>query len=471
MPRYSINLDAHGYDKLTTDMETLKGKSNSTVAVGISKANNEEIGKHYKAVEELLKNKNRVMLISSNDENELLKPLASLMVTYNNYDIYITDEIGAVDADYLREIESRTPSLEEVQSYIGGDVTAYNDLMTILFGIQSLVLEGKEDKLRAFLDEHVKSIEMLSTTFNGMKKKCDMFNSDELFDKVATLKADADKLGDTIKQQNEKLMDVKQERDKYKVQLEDASKENQRLKSANAELESSANGGAIIRSYNELSTQLINCKAKIVLYFKEVSYVSYVNTLIVQIMSVLEAYKLKTKLLVYDCNMSIYGVYKPLPIVTGQDYISMKDTLVKKTKSFVVAEPNQSIINDILSSDQAFDVVVVYDRMKQGHDLVSGNNVSKFYVINSAKDFTEIASTLHINDTSWIITHANSSIENTKNGKPDKAFLDIPHVKDFSTMTESAKTNRYLRMITSFSKVALLDTIFKKSRISTLIKK
>ena len=464
MDRYTIGVELQGFEKIGLD--AMKEKRNSTMVLSASKDNENRLNEYYNAVEQSLDNGNRIVLISE-ENNKLLKPLASLMMLHKEYDIYTVENMSVVNENYVEKLIERKPTVDEVQTFIGGDVTAYNNAVTILFGIQSLAQEGKDDKLRDFVKEHIMSIGELTSTLNGMKKICDEYNSGELIEQIKRLRDTTDSLGTKVTEQDKEIDSIKQSRDAYKDKLDELTKENIRLKSANNELESSANGGAIIRNYTEVNTHLINCKTKIVLYFKEVSYVSYVNTLIMQLMSILDMHKLKTKLMIYDCNTSLYNIYKPMPIVTGQDYIAMKDTLIRKTKSFVVAEPNQSIISDVLTSDQSFDVLVIYDRMRQGHDLISGNNVSKFYVINSKKDYDEVANLLKIRDTSWVITHSQSTITGSNE---EKNFLDIPSIQGFSSLTASAKTARYMRLITTVSKSQLINTILSKSRISTLMK-
>ena len=474
MARYAMNINLHGYDKLTIENRNTDDIRNDIVIVAVNKALDEQLSNYYKIVEQLLKNKNRVILLSSEDDNSLLKPLASLMVCYSAYDIYTVPDISGVDSIYASDILKRNPCIEEVQNYIGGDVTAYNDLITILYGIESLVKEGKVESLKKFLEEHILSIAEFTTTFNNMKKKCDMYDSGELIDKITALKNDADKLGNTIKEQNEELMNTRQVRDTFKVRCAELQKENDRLKSANEDLESNTSGaGAVIRNYSELNTRLVPAiKTRFILYFKEISYVPYVNTLVTEIMNILESNKLgiKTKLLIYDCNTNLYSVYNKLRIATGQSYITEKETFVRSLKRFVVTEPNQSIITDMLTSDQRFDVLVIYDRMKQSHDLISGNNVSKFYIINSKNDYEAVVSgtnKINIPDTSWIITHASSSI--TGVGKPDdKAYLDIPYINGFSTLSPSSKTSKYVRLQTQFLEVPLINTIFTKSKLMTI---
>lgn len=471
MNKYLINETIHGYEKVLIDDIKLTNEKDSLIIIIVDKSCDENIGLYYKVVNNTLKNRNRVILISLEDGNKIFKVLASLMVTYNSYDIYEVAERSLISAPYLIKIEDRQPDLTEVQTYIGGDVTAYSDISTILFGIESLVDEGDQDKLKAFLEEHMISIENLTCTLNNMKKTCDIFNSNELLDKINKLKSQEDLLNKKLDDKDKDIEEIKYDRDKHKVEVENLKRDNEKLKNKNSLLQNQTEAGApVIKTYKELNTQLINCKTKIILYFKEISYVQYTNSLVEQILNVLNTRGLKAKLLIYDSRSELYLTYKPLPVVQGSDYLSMKSTLISKTKQFVVAEPNPSILNDMLTSDQCFDVVIIYDRMKGLSDIVSGNNVSKFYVINSSKDYNELKNTLKINDTSSIITRNSSSIEKSADKKKDvvKHFLDIPAIANYNSNTDSGKTNKYMKLVTAASKVPLIDTIIKKSRIDTL---
>ena len=78
------------------------------------------------------------------------------------------------------------------------------------------------------------------------------------------------------------------------VNCENLKRENEKIKNKNTDLQAqSESGGAVIKTYKELNTKLIDCKTKLIIYFKEVSYVRYTNSLVVKLMEVLEKKKLK----------------------------------------------------------------------------------------------------------------------------------------------------------------------------------
>ena len=467
MHKYILNCSVHGYDKIEIDdVESINNIYESLVVIVATSDCDEELQKYYKATDTILKNQNRVILIGVEDDNSTFKTLASLLVTYKSYDIYTVNEADKVSGPYLIRIEEREPDITEVQNFIGGDVTNFSDLTTILFGIQSLVDDGNIDELRAFIEDHIISIENLTTTINGMKKKCDMFNSGELFDKIRELQADKEKLQQEAEAQLNKLDEVKHERDELTVKLKNLNKEHVRLKQEKEALEGKDEYNSALTSYKAINTQLINCKTQLIIYFKEVSYVPYANTLIVQLLAKLELMKLESKLVIFDTQTKLYNTYKPLQIVTGKNYVTEKDLLINKSKSFVVAEPNQSVLVDVLTSSKNFDVVIVYDRMKEPEDLVTGNNVTKFYIINSRKDYEEVKNVLGIKDTGSIITNGHSSIPVDQ--RQESQYLDIPYISGFSTSTPSSKTSKYMKLMAENSKVNLMNRILEKAKVNKL---
>lgn len=474
MTKYLLNENIHGYEKITVDeIEKTTDKGNMFVVV-IDNDCDRFTGAYYKFLRDAAMNQNRIIIVGINDGNKSFRPIASMLTTFNNYDIYQVETREDVSAPYLLKLEDRKPDLAEVQTFIGGDITAYSEMSTILFGIESLVEEGNTDGLKNFVQEHLMSIENLTTTLNNMKKTCDVYNSNELIDAVNSLKDSEKKLTATITEKDKIIVDTKTDRDQKKAEVETLKKENERLKSKNEDLKAQTSSGAsVIKSYKEVHTQSINCRAKLVLYFKEISYVKYTNSMVMQLINVMKAKKksLKIKLIIFDTSTELYQAYHPLRIASGADYVANKGSYISKVETFVVSEANPTVIQDILISEQCFDVVIVYDRVKGITDLVNGNNVTKFFVINSSTDYDKLKAPLKINDTSFIITNAQTTIEKPKanTATKNREFLDIPTIDGYSNSTDASKTSKYMKLATEFTKVPLIETIIKKSRINTLL--
>jgi hypothetical protein len=423
-----------------------------------------------------MKNKNRVILISVMDENKLFRPLAALMVTYNGYDIYEVAEKESISAEYLLKLEEREPDYSEVQTYIGGDTTAYSDMSMILFGIQSLAEEGNPEAMKSFLEDHMLSIDNLTTSLNMMKKTCDLFNSNELLGEINSLKENEKRLNKNLADKETALADAKHDRDENKVVADTLKRENEKLKEKNKDLQEtgSGSGDATIKSFRTVNTSMLaGNRTKIILYFKEVSYVKYTNTLVSILFEQIKLLKMKVKFLIYDTGSEMYNIYKPLRVVTGSDYFSEKTNLLRRVEKFVVAEPVQTIIEDVLKSDEAFDVVIIYDRMHTTADVVEGNLVSKFFVINSRDDYDHMKEQLKINDTSCIITNTECSINLDKDFKPtgNRDFIDIPTIPEFKKRQMSSNSfaiTKYIKQAGTITKKPIINTILEKSKINLL---
>lgn len=475
MEKYIINENYHGYNKISINDIDKTNESNNIFVVIIDKTCDENTAQYYNFINNALKNINRVIVISVQDQNKTFRPIASMMICFKAYDIYEITDKDNLSAQYLLKLEDREPDFSEVQTYIGGDLTSYSDMNMILFGIESLIEEGNTDALKKFIEEHMISIENLTTSLNNMKKICDMFNSNELINQINTLKEQEEKLNKTIEDKDENLSSIKYDRDKYKVESETLKRENNKLKEKTQNLQEQAkSGGNTIKTYKTVNTQLLRgTKTKIILYFKEISYVRYMNTLTNVLLEFIKRHGLKTKLMIYDTNSEMSRVYEPLRVIRGNEYVADKSLIIHKVESFVVAEPSQMIIEDMLTSDMQFDVLIIYDRMHTLTDIVEGNLVTKFYVMNSRKDYEALKDVLKITDTSFIITNSQNSLNISKDWKTvgPRDFLDIPTIDDFKKRainSDSFVFSKYVKQASANSKKAIIQTIIEKSKINTL---
>lgn len=466
MDNYIVNHAIHGFNMVKIDSPELKTIKGSIVVYVLSKAVSEVIKDNYNAVTSLLKNHNRVIFIGEDSSLESFKAVASLMVTYGAYDIYTVNSIDDITGPYLKKVIDRTPDITEVRTYVGGDISAYSDIIPILFGIESFVENGDTENLVKFIEEHMSSIENISTVVNHLKKKADLLDSNELFDTIEALNKKSDSLKEQLTASEEKIESVKHERDGFKTMASDSAKKVKELTEKVSELSGKENYGNILNDYKEENTMLMRCTTKIILYFKEVTYVKYVDSFITQFVEWLKVHELKTKLVIYDTSTKMYRKYQPLTVVDGKTYVSDKDTLINKAEKFVAAEPIPAIIHDILESPLAFDVVIIYDRMHNTKDLISGNNVTKFFIINSNHDYLQMKDTLKITTSGNIITSEDSSIEASDGRK----WLHIPNIDGYTTSTDSAKISKYQRARCKNHNQTLFQYICDKSNINTLLK-
>ena len=470
MAKYIFGSNIYGYEEHTTENFDKDVEKDDLLIIIVDKTVDDKIKDYYRIVDDALRKNARVVLIGIDDGNKIFNIIASNMVVFKCYDLYQVANKDAISAEYLIKLQERHPSIYEVQTFQDGDVVAYSDICNILYGIESLVEEGNIEGLKSHIERNIKSMDSLVSTINKMKSRYEEYNSDELNKAMDSLKAEIDKLNETIKEKDETLDKEKHNRDEYKVEAENLKREITKIRAtalaptAKTEIVSEP----IIKRYSTFDTTLESNNKAIVLYFKEVSYVRYTNTLITMLANWMEYNNKVYKLLIYDIESNMVKNYG-LDEVNGAYYTSNKDLVLRNKRKMVVTEPFQALVKDIITGDKAADVVIIYDRLKQFDNIVQGNNVFTFFIANSSKDIKNILSERKYNviDTGRIIT----STENSYTDPSGKAeFLDIckADLKDgerFSALTDSAKFKKYQKLITTRTKKSLMDEILATSHL------
>ncbi len=474
MNKYVINHSIDGFNTVDITDERLIS-SESTVVLLLDESTNDKLYSYYNRVLEIIMAKGKLVTIVVGKESKIRKAICTLMASYRNYNMYYVDSLDIVDEEFINSVLERQPSYEEVQTFIGGDVSGYADISAVVLGINSIVNSGELDGLSTFINNHITSIESFPEVIDYMKKVVDTANSGELFTKIDELKDEAKKLQGMVEEYKKEIKELKAENATLNEDLTTAKKELGRSKTKIDELKEQVSGkGSIIRTYHELNTAIMKCKVMNILYFKEVSYVQYTNSLINSIAEALKAKKLRFKILIYDNKSSISNIYRPAPVIGSAEYLANKATFLKATERLVVVEPNPMIIEDVLTyTSPSFDVVIVYDRLKQSNDIVIGNNVNKYFVINSYKDYIESKNILKITDASHIITHTGGSLhtgvryeDGTQHRiKLPKERLDIPKIDGYDRITDTAKVSKYMKLVSSISKKPVIGSIFDRMRI------
>lgn len=461
MANYIINHSVKGYEEVGIADSRLTDTEGNNIILVLDESTNDKLNDYYERATDILTSRNRLFLIVVAKESKIRKAMCNLVTNYRNYDIYRVDSKDTITSEYLNTAIERHPTIDEIQSFVGGDVSGYADIGIIILGIDDLVTRGDLEGLKRFIEEHVGSIENLTAVVEYMKKTVDTTNSKEMISRIEELKLkirEADnKLGFTEAENNK----IKDENLKLKEAGETSKRELAKAMSKNKEMEQNASHNTpIMQSYSEINTSLIKCKVTSVIYFKEVTYVPYVNSLITNLLQILKMKKKKAKLIIYDNKVGITNIYKSLSIIGGNEFVTGKANFVSNVETFVVVEPNPTILTSILeSSDPAFEVVIVYDRMRQLTPVVSGNNVVNWFIVNSSRDFKETQQQLRKMDKSNVITRAGTTIGGES--------LNIPFIPDYgsSETTGSAKISKYMKLQAEGNNKLIINTIFEKSRI------
>ena len=432
---YLVNVEVDGYKTLDIMDSEFESCSKDTVAVVLDEQTSNYLYNYYTVIRNLLINKNRVILIMVDGESKIRKQLCMLTASYKNYDIYTVKSKDNIDSEYIETILERQPTMEEVETFIGADITAYSEMNEILLKLCDSVSVEDIDRVAEIVYQNKEMIQCFPSIIDYMKKAIDNYSSG-LDSKVVELKEKIEKV------ENEALT-AKLEAEAKKQELEEALEEikglkreiaaaNQRCDDLEKQLGAS---GPLIKTYSTVNTSLIKCKVKSVLYFKEISSVRYINSFTSRFFETLSKIdNLSVKLLIYD-NSSIYNViYKPLPVISMSDYLNNREQFLTKIDKIVIIEPNKVILEEMLGLD--YDCIIIYDRLKQAEDLVTGNIVYKYWVINSMKQIIDLDTVGQKIDRTKIITHVGVCPE----------ALAISEIPAYKGATEAAKISKYVHM-------------------------
>lgn len=466
MGNYIVNHSINGLDnKKINDIEIVTGAGNNIVVV-LDDSTKDSLNVYYNKIVEIILSNNKLIVIGVGEESNIERAIFTLMCSYRCYNIYKVDNKQDIDKEYIDTIIEREPTFEEVQTFIGGNVTAYAEINNIILKMQNLVLEKNLNGLTELIEKHMSTIVEFTEVVEYMRAI--IANSDN-----TSLKEQIEELNNVIIRSKNEIQTVV--KDLEKARIEKAEIESKYTSDLNSysilkmELEDlknqSVSGNPIMKSYTTINTSQIKCKTKIVVYFKEISKIPYVNSLINYFMEYLKIKKFNTKLLVYDNQCGINSTYNPLTIVGGSEYMANKDRIVSKIDKIVVVEPNPAILTDILTSiNNSYDIVIVYDRMGQNNDIVSGNNVYKIFVANSSNDIKNTEKVLKIIDSSVIVTRDGGL---TDQYNANKDIIQLPKIDGFSSLSNTAKCSKYWQLKSNKGKV-IISYLCQLTKINSL---
>ena len=381
----------------------------------------------FKIMYRVVNNDNKVYVIGAGLEPAYAKNIFCLAVAKSIRNIYAVDNLSMIDDDYIESILAKEGTLADLENYVGNDVVFAETIGTILLEIIQRCKEGDDAGLLEYIKMNLDVLQN-SSYYN----ECMRSVNDKLAGELTTMRTEREKALTDNRAMREKVDKADSKTKELEDTISTYKKDITRLQDENKGLVERLNSsGPIVSTFQSLHTgTLPRARAKSIMYIKEVSYVRYVNSLISNIISIISAQggRLKVKMLVYDNKSDFSVIYKPLNIVTWHDYIQNKERL-KQVTTLVVVEPNSVILEDALA--EPYDLVIVYDRLKLQKDLVHGNNVFKYWVINSKSNYNEIEG--EVADQRYIITRP---------GVLDKSIA-IPEIAGYGTLTPAAKLAKY----------------------------
>lgn len=471
MQKYIYNSNIIGYEQIELKEEQVDNITDSCVIIIVEKDEDNK-GEVYRSVRKLSKRRNKVTLIGV-EKNETFKMIATMLTSIGNNNIYIVEDRDVITVAYLEAIEEREPDFKEVQNFIGGDVTSYAITAEMLMKIENIVEDGDMEQLSEFVQDNRETLMKMSTSIDLMRTTAELTNSEELTGKIEELSKMLEKAEEDLEDARAELERNKSEQSEITDKEKEISEEREELIERVRELEEQVkNGTSVINCYQEITLAYVKHNIKRILYFKELTYVNYVGSFVDKLYSMLVmAHKLNTKLVIYDNNTDMYDKYvsRGITVVNSKNYASTKNTLVG-TNTCVISEPNQSITNEMLTSSEDIDVLIIYDKMHRYANVVSANIMTRLFITPSSNELNAVRKKCGLNVNDMIITRQGSSILSMTDLPNKSNIICLKDIPSYAEKTESWRVSMYGRE-TGHDGVRLFDKIMSVSKINTLLEK
>lgn len=461
--KYIVNESVMGCERVEITDEKLINDKDQLVYVVLNESTADAscLKTYYNSIKAMLKNNVKVFIVMVAETSKIRGSICNLMQLFGNYNVYQVPDENFISSAYLDTLPERTVTYDEMAQYLQNDIVAYDDMDTVLQGVQECINRNDAEGLKTLIEGHLPTIEAAPTVFSQMKNSIDQANSGVLQDKIASIKAQLEEANELNEKKQTEIRQRESTIDDLNSSLKDAKRQLTQTKADMEELKLQVqNAGPAIRSYQTVKTQLLKCKTEHIIYIKEVSRIPYINSFVLMLQEMIKQFRYTSKLLIYDNTSQAQVTYGNMQQVDSAAFESNKAVLLNKTPKFVVTEPAPQILKDILQSiNPQFDVLIIYDRMKQATDLVEGNNVYKFWVVNSFNDYNTTKNLFKIDRTDTIITRPASRIA------PD--VIDIPRIKAYEAETQdNGKFAKYKGVQTTICKQPLMPHFLKICNIS-----
>lgn len=461
--KYIVNESVMGCERVEITDEKLVNDRDQLVYVILNESTADAscLKTYYNSIKAMLKNNVKVFIVMVAETSKIRGSICNLMQLFGNYNVYQVPDENFISSAYLDTLPERTVTYDEMAQYLQNDIVAYDDMDTVLQGVQECINRNDAEGLKTLIEGHLPTIEAAPTVFSQMKNSIDQANSGVLQDKIANIKAQLEEANELSEKKQAEIKQRESTIDDLNSSLKDAKRQLTQTKADMEELKLQVqNAGPAIRSYQTVKTQLLKCKTEHIIYIKEISRIPYINSFVLMLQEMIKQFRYTSKLLIYDNTSQAQVTYGNMQQVDSAAFESNKAVLLNKTPKFVVTEPAPQILKDILQSiNPQFDVLIIYDRMKQATDLVEGNNVYKFWVVNSFNDYNTTKNLFKIDRTNTIITRPASRIA------PD--VIDIPRIKAYEAETQdNGKFAKYKGVQTTICKQPLMPHFLKICNIS-----
>ena len=385
---------------------------------------------------------------SLTDVEELVSQIESLKIELADKDNKMLEFKNqlTLKEEELKNMHQYGDKIEELSELIAQYETQIEQLKSQEEDAETLreALDSKEHEIDR-LSSDIEKYENLSVDLDNLKNENEQYKikMQEMTDEIETLKSqleDTSNKTSTVLDEGISLEEIQKLREDNERLVERCNRYKTdiiNLKASNDSfLDKLRNKAAGAMEFNPL---LLNNNPKIksrnILYFKEISYVTYTNTMLVKTLDLLLKKKQRVKMVIFDKPDEFSPSYQGLTIVNG-DYARKKDDVLQKD-IVVIMEPNMAILEDILS--EQYTLVLIVDRLKCVKDLVIGNQVYKFWMVNSSSGIQSI-----MNMGSMSNDISSSSIITRPGVGHDT--IGISKISDYPTFTEQAKSSKWYHL-------------------------
>lgn len=440
--KYCIGTDIDGFETIDIDSDSLGNASESEIIVVLGENSTGQLNKYYVAIKNILSPKklNRLIIILDGTTSNIRKQICMLCVSMECYDIYTVDDLSIVDKEYVDTLLNRNPTEEEVETFVGSDLIAYSELSQFVIKLNALALDNNTDGIQELIAGNKNIIYDFPPLIDYMKRIVDTHNTG-LNAKLSELQLEIDRLSEDNKSLKLDLHTKIEALEKTSTSLEGLESEikDYRYKCKNLEEQLEESDSSGLYKYIPIKVNKVKgVKVKCIIYFKEISPVLYINSLIKYLKECISVYftdeNLKAKIVVYDRPGDFAAIYSPLTMVSGSKFHDNPDIL-DGGKDLLITEPNMGITEALLKVDS--DILIIYDKLKSNQDLVEGNTVTKFTVIGSSSDITKLEQS------------RSTKLERDKviaNVGACQGSLYINYIEDFKKAGNTAKMSKYCRL-------------------------
>lgn len=428
----SINIDIAGFQGIQLEDEV----KSSNIVVVLDDTTKGKLYEYYTNIKKFLTNGNRIYLVVVKDETDIDKSIETLCITYDNYDIYEVDDRSRVTEGYVQSILERNPTIEEVETFVSSNSVAYSRISDILCEIDKAIKNDDIEQATEVIYNNKDLIEQFPPVFDYMKKSVDIANMG-IVAKVEELEKEKIGLLDQAATKSAEIEEHKNRANELEKKINELNSEIEDNKKNYARLENEIKStGKMITMYSPLKLNSIKTGVRAIIYFKEITPVQYINTLVTSIHDYVSTIlRMKTKLIIYDQPGDFSQVYTPIPIIDNAAYFRSCEDVKSVYPKVVFIETNPVYISDILKSH--YEVIIIYDRLKKNTNIVDGSIVNQFNVIGSLSHIVKLESQGIKMDKSRIITNLGSC----------KECISIPTIQEYKTKSKAAKLTAYAKLM------------------------